>query len=41
VIADQTTSGFKFRGSQCLIPIMVLCFAGGELPPLLLYFHYW
>jgi hypothetical protein len=41
VIADQTTGGFKFRGSQWLIPIMVLCFAGGELPPLLLYFHYW
>jgi hypothetical protein len=32
VIADQTTSGFKFRGSAWLIPVVVLCYAGGKFP---------
>jgi hypothetical protein len=30
VIADKTTNGFKFKGSHCMIPIVVLFFAGGK-----------
>jgi hypothetical protein len=33
VIADKTSSGFKFKGSHWMIPIVVLFFAAGKWPP--------
>jgi hypothetical protein len=30
VIADKTTSGFKYRASHWIIPIVVLCYTGGK-----------
>ncbi|KAI4631067.1 hypothetical protein J4E83_002595 [Alternaria metachromatica] len=36
VIADKTTSGFKFKGSHWMIPMVVLFFAAGKCPPHLL-----
>jgi hypothetical protein len=33
VIADKTSSGFKFVASHWIIPILVLMFAGGMYPP--------